>query len=123
MQAESNAHKRKQAGRQTMNGGKHVLTHLCEINQQLQHVWQALASDGAGGDHVHILALVWVLPVQCHIQALLIQVQHRLLQPLIKLTLDMLLLAVQALLNGGVCLSFPVKEPVNLQSSGMSYSQ
>ena len=89
--------------------------HLCEVHQELQHVRQALPGDGAGGNHVDILALVGVLPVQGHVQALLVQVQHGLPQALVELAPDVLLLAVEGLLDGRVCLGLPVEQAVNLQ--------
>ena len=45
------------------------------------------------------------------------------LQPLVKLTLDVGFLAVQALLDGRICLSLPVKEPINLHVSIHDLSQ
>lgn len=66
--------------------------HLGELDEKLEHVGDALARDGGGGHNVVIVVHIRVLPVQRHIEALLVEVQDALPQALLKLCLDVRLL-------------------------------
>ena len=88
--------------------------HLGELDEELEHVRDALAGDGRGGHNIHILTRVRILPVQCHIQALLIQVQNALLQPLLELGHHVRLLPVERLPDWGVLDALPLKQAVHL---------
>mmetsp|Transcript_18383 Transcript_18383/g.46452 ORF Transcript_18383/g.46452 Transcript_18383/m.46452 type:complete len:737 (-) Transcript_18383:1874-4084(-) len=87
---------------------------LRELDHELQQVGDALARDGGRGHHVDVLAGVGVLPVQGHVQALLVELQEHLRRALLKLGHDVLLLALERVAHGRVGQRLPVVQAVNL---------
>ena len=66
------------------------------------------------GKRVVLLAGVGILPVERNIETLLIQVEHALLQALLKFTKNMRLLLFHCVANWGVLVRLPVKEAIHL---------
>lgn len=64
----------------------------------------SLTGDGRRRNNVDELPWIWILPVQRHVEALLVEVQDGFLAALCKLLLDVLLLLSQRLLDGCVWL-------------------
>jgi len=67
------------------------------------------------GGRACALAPVGVLPVERHVEALLVQVERGLLQALVELGAHVRLLARERLLDGRVGHRVPVKQPVHLR--------
>lgn len=90
---------------------------LCQLDQQLQHVGDALSGNGGRGHNVDILPRVRVLPVQRDVEPLLVQIQNRALQVLLEFCLHVGLLGRQRVLDGRVRVGRPFEQPVNLHST------
>mmetsp|Transcript_20947 Transcript_20947/g.63065 ORF Transcript_20947/g.63065 Transcript_20947/m.63065 type:complete len:437 (-) Transcript_20947:2176-3486(-) len=87
---------------------------LCQFHQQLQQIRDAFAGDGRGGHDVDELTRVRIFPVQCHVQALLVEIEFRLVVALSELCVHMRLLSSEAVLDGSILVRRPIKQPVNL---------
>ena len=97
-----------------------LMTYLCELHNQLEHVRDPFPSDGRGRHNVDVLPGVRILPVQGNIQALFIQVENCPLQILLVLANDMRLLLLQGVLDCCICNALPLEQPVYLHSNSRS---
>ena len=91
------------------------LTNLCELDQELQQIWYALASNRRGGHYVDVFSYVRVLPVQSNIQPLLIELKHGSLHPVPELCRCVFALLIKGLLHRGIFSALPGIQPVHLQ--------